>query len=550
MRFSLSALALLTLACAGPTAPPVSTHVEDWRDEVIYQIVVDRFANGDPSNDVVDGIGPEPDDLARFQGGDWQGIRDRLDYIEGLGVTTLWLSPPYRNVPRTEREDGYHGYWPADFVDANPRFGTIDDLRALVRDAHDRGMLVILDVVPNHAGRVFTYDLDADGEVDEVEVEPPFSDPPYDVPLLWSHRPTMLSPDGERFTLEAAHFHLHGASSGEPFEKEQGDFPTGLRDLDTESEAVIAALVETHARWVEVTDVDGFRIDAIPHAARPFWAAFCSRLRTRLAEAGKTRFFLLGEVFDANPEALASYTGLDQLDGAFAFDLKRDLIERVLLEGAPPTVARGSLETNRSVFPASPQPGGIELDPWRARVAFADNHDVFRLRGELNDPLAAHLALIAVLTVDAIPAVYYGTEQGLAGRVHHASREPLWPTGYDETHPTYRFLQRLVAVRRRSRALRYGSLEVRYASASGGADEDPGPDAGMIAWSREHDGERVLVVLNSALASSEARIPTRFGAGTRLVDALESTTDAWVVEADRSVVVRLPSRAGVLLEAR
>ncbi|HEY8432554.1 MAG TPA: hypothetical protein VIL20_29490 [Sandaracinaceae bacterium] len=97
-------------------------------------------------------------------------------------------------------------------------------------------MLVILDVVPNHAGRGLDYDLDGDGEVDPGEIEPPWSDVPYDVPLSWTARPRMFAPGGELVTLGAEHFHRRGRGDlGVPIQKELGDFPTGLRDLDTES---------------------------------------------------------------------------------------------------------------------------------------------------------------------------------------------------------------------------------------------------------------------------------------------------------------------------
>lgn len=550
LRCALVILGCFAAACEG-APPPVSTHVEDWRDQIVYQIVVDRFDDGDPANDAADGVEPVPGDLARVQGGDWRGVIDRLDYLARLGVTAIWISPPYRNVPRTEREDGYHGYWPADFTEANPRFGTLAELRELVREAHARGMLVILDVVPNHAGRVFTYDLDGDGEVDPDEIEPPWSDAPYEVPLVWSERPRMIGPGGELVTLEAEDFHRRGDGDlGDPVQKELGDFPTGLRDLDTESPRVIDLLVETHAWWVEQTDVDGFRVDAVPHAGLAFWQAFCARLRERLAEVGKERFLLLGEVFTASPEVLARYTELGALDAAFAFDLKIALIDGVILEGRPPVTARAALTESRGHFPASGQPGGIGLSPWEARVTFADNHDVWRLRGELDDPLAARIALTAVLTADGIPAIYYGTEQELDGTQHHLSREPLWEAGFSEETPTFRFLQALIAVRRRSRALRYGELVVRYLSESGGADEEPAEDAGMIAYERAHEGERVLVVINAALGESVARFRTGFAEGARLHDALGGASAPWVTGRGGELSIRMPGRAAVVLEAR
>lgn len=549
-RASILLAASLALACEAP-APPVSTHVVDWRDHVVYQIVIDRFDNGDPSNDAADGVEPVPGDLARFQGGDWRGVIDRLDYLSRLGVTAIWISPPYRNVPRTEREDGYHGYWPADFTEQNPRFGALEDLEELVDAAHARGMLVILDVVPNHAGRVFNYDLDGDGEVDADEIEPPWSDAPYEVPLIWSERPRMIGPGGELVTLEAEHFHRRGDGDlSDAVQKELGDFPTGLRDLDTESPAVIDALVETHVEWVERTDVDGFRIDAVPHAALPFWQTFCSRLRERLAELGKHHFFLLGEVFTSRPEILARYSELGGLDAAFAFDLKLALIDGVILAGLPPSTARGALSDDRRVFPASGQPNGLDLSPWQARVTFADNHDVWRLRGELDDPLAARIALTAVLTTDGIPSIYYGTEQELDGTQHHLAREPLWETGFSEETPTFRFLQSLIALRMRSRALRYGELVVRHLSTSGGADEVPAEDAGMIAYERAYEGERVLVVINSALEGSIARFDTGFASGSRLYDAMGSTSAPWITGEGGELSIRLPGRASVVLEPR
>ncbi|MBX3270677.1 MAG: hypothetical protein KF729_10465 [Sandaracinaceae bacterium] len=546
----LLALAAALAGCEPPDVPdPIATHVGDWRDEVIYQIVVDRFDDGDPSNSDADGITPDSTDLSRMQGGDWRGIRRRLDYVQALGATTIWISPPYTNVPRTEREDGYHGYWPRDFTEANERFGGMEELRALVRDAHARGMLVILDVVPNHAGRVFHYDLNANGDVDPGETEPPFADPPYDVPLLHTHRPRVWS-GGARLTLEAEHYHRHGAGDlGDPRQKELADFPSGLRDLHTEREDVIEALVETHVWWVVQTDVDGFRVDAVPHAPRAFWAAFAGRLRRRLAALGKERFFLLGEVFDGSPDALASYTGLDALDANFAFDLKLELIDGVILEGRAPAGALGPLGGYRDRFPASGQPFGLGLSPWEARVAFADNHDVWRVRGELDDPLVVELAMTVVFTVDAIPSIYYGTEQDLDGTEHHLSREPLFRVApaFDTTGTTFRYIARLAELRRASPALRYGALEVRYAARRGGRDAMGAPDAGLFAYERAHEGERVLVVVNAALAEAEATFATGFREGEALGDALGRASGRFAVGSRGQLTVRLPPRSSVVL---
>ena len=551
MRAGPLTLLSLLFACGeggGVPAPTIETHVEDWRDEVIYQVVVDRFENGDPSNDVLDGIGPDPGDLVRHQGGDWEGLRQRLGYIEALGATAIWISPIVANVDRTPREDGYHGYWASDFTRLNPRFGDLDDLRRLVRDAHARDLLVIVDVVTNHTGRVFAYDLDADGEGDPGELEPPYRAEGYDAPLLWTHRPRLFAPGGGSFQLEAEHFHRRGFGDvGVREEKFFGDFPTGLRDLATGREDVLEALVETYVRWVRETDVDGFRIDAVPHVEDGFWPAFGRRLRSRLAALGKRRFLLLGEVFTTDSVRLAQLTGeTHALDAAFDFPFKFGVVDGMILDGDPPAEVVPVLEGNRELFRPFEQPGGIGLSPWEARVLIADNHDTWRLRGELDRFDSAALALLMVVTVDGIPAIYYGTEQELTGQGGGGSRERMWDTGFRTDTETHRWLRRLLRLRREHAALRQGALRVRYAAETN--RESEAPDAGLLAYERDFEGDRVLVVLNAnALRAATARVPSGFPVGVELRDELHDQEARWAVGAGGAVEVELGPREAVML---
>ena len=156
---------LMTTTCVTVDAtPPVTNQVTDWRDEIIYQIVVDRFEDGDPNNNFnVDWTRP-----AAYHGGDWQGIIDRLDYIESLGVTTLWISPVVRNVEEDAGFASYHGYWTQNFLDVNPHFGSLEKLREMVQACHARGIKVVLDIVTNHVGQVFYYDINRNGSPDIV----------------------------------------------------------------------------------------------------------------------------------------------------------------------------------------------------------------------------------------------------------------------------------------------------------------------------------------------------------------------------------------------
>lgn len=518
----------LLLGCETPPPPvQLQTHVGDWRDEAIYQVVVDRFANGDRRNDTLDGIGPSPDDLERHQGGDWRGLRQRLDHVVDLGATAIWISPVVANVDRTPEEDGYHGYWASDFVRVNPRFGDLEELQRLVRAAHARDLRVIVDVVTNHAGRVFAYDLDGDGAIDEAEIEPPYAEPPIDAPLIFTHRPRLLL-GGAPWTLEPEHFHRRGRGDlSDAVERELGDFPTGLRDLATEREDVREALIETYVRWVRETDVDGFRIDAVPHVEPAFWPAFGSELRRRLAREGKERFFLLGEVFSGDPAVLARYSDEEgALDGAFDFALKFTGVDGVILDGEAAATLRPVLEGAAGYRPVGHR-AGLGISPWQARVAIADNHDTWRLRGELDSFAAARLALVLVTTVDAIPCVYYGTEYALRGMGGASSRERLWDEGFVREGEAYELVRALLHLRRDHVALRRGDLVVRYASEEDGFS-DAG-DAGILAYERRHEDERLVVAMNAhALKTSEATVPTGFAVGARLVDLLDGTTEASV----------------------
>ena len=538
------AAALLCLTACGPEpAPPRRT---DWRDRVIYQLVTDRFANGDPTNDAADGVAPVPGDLTRAQGGDFRGIGEHLDYIEHLGGSAIWISPIVANVPRTEVGDGYHGYWASDFTAINPRFGTLEELQALVAEAHRRDIAVIVDVVPNHAGRVFSYDVDGDGMADtDPDTLPLYRSVAYPNEVLFSFVPQVFTEEGT-LTLTSAHFHRRGIGDlAIPEERRYGDFPEGLRDLNTEDPVLAAALVETFARWALVTDVDGFRIDAVPHVDAAFWPVFCTALRRRLAAEGKTNFYLLGEVFETQLDRLLPWLEEGSIDATFDFPLKFEVIDGIVLGGGAPSTALDALERNRSRFRRTPQPGGIGLDPWQARVAFGDSHDLRRLRSEVDDPFAVDQALVVLFTVDAIPLVYYGTEQELTGGGGHLSRAPLWEIGYGEDGPTFQLIQRLSTLRAASMALRRGTLEVRWASEVGGADlTTTAQDAGLLAYERTLGDEHVLVVLNThPTRTSSASIPTQLVDG----EAIDRLGGAPFEVRDGSVDVTLAPRTSAIL---
>ena len=158
-----AALSMSTCVDTPPAEFPITNHVKDWRDEVIYQLMTDRFADGDSNNN----YNTNPNVLTAWQGGDFQGVIDRIPYLQELGVTAVWISPVVKNVEEDAGIAGYHGYWTQNFTAVNPHFGDLAKLREMVAALHDAGIKVILDIVANHIGQLFYYDINKNGQPDE-----------------------------------------------------------------------------------------------------------------------------------------------------------------------------------------------------------------------------------------------------------------------------------------------------------------------------------------------------------------------------------------------
>ncbi len=601
----------------------LETHVDDWRNEIIYQVLVDRFSNGDPSND----HGVRFDDLARYQGGDWRGLRDRLDYLDQLGVTTLWISPVVRNVETDANVDGYHGYWAQDLRDTNPHFGTISELRELVDDAHSRGMKIVVDIVTNHVGQAFYYDLNLNG-VPDINIQgsgTPESptlhyteyDPDFDprgvqaftslgeagpAPAVFQYDPATghLPPSPDPLGDPAA-YNRKGRTFNfdDPDQLVHGDFPGGLKDLDTSRCDVKQMMVDVFVEWVEQTDIDGFRIDTVKHVEYEFWRFFTQQVRARLAERGKNNFLMFGEVFDGRDALLGAYTRHDiygpadlagflgqpaaadpsdeeqlaaesacvqggealrgdQLDSLFYFSQHFAAIREVYQQGQS-TDRIEQLWANRAVnWGDTPNQDGVGVAPRDLPINFIDNHDVPRFLYELRKRPASesqallHNAILFTFAAQGVPCLYYGTEQGLAGGNDPANRERLWDGGYDVTHPTFGWIQRLARIRGEYASLRRGAVNVVWSSDHVG-DE---PDAGIFAFERiggDAGGSYAVVVINSHQThDSTTRTPDRAmevsaPAGTEMIDVLSRGDLRVIVGDDGTLDVTVEPMQGVLL---
>ncbi|MBM4291797.1 MAG: alpha-amylase [Deltaproteobacteria bacterium] len=390
-------LPLLTAALLTRCAPePVDmtfnhgTFVEDWRDEVIYQVVVDRFADGDPNNNMNVDLRRE----ASYHGGDWRGLLGKLDYLERLGVTALWISPVVRNVEEDAGFASYHGYWTQSFIDTNPHFGDLSELQLLVDACHRRGMKVILDVVTNHIGQLFYYDINRNGQPDIVffggggpgagsqnrdqasglrrasEWDPEFDGRGVQAftalgengsaPIEWMEEPAInrTPPEPPAFR-DPSWYQRKGrvtvwedeGAATYSYRRQQeieGDFPGGLKDLATHKPEVRQALTEVFAYWIQAAGFDGFRIDTLKHQEPEFFDVFAPAIREFARGLGKRNFFMFGEAFDGDDELLGSYTHGPGVDSVFYFSAYYQAVMGVFAQGGPTAALRALHDARRA----------------------------------------------------------------------------------------------------------------------------------------------------------------------------------------------------------
>ncbi len=577
----MTSILFVLLACTDPSPygdPPVITNeVDDWRDEVIYQVLVDRFANGDVNNDL--NVTYDSTNLARYMGGDYQGILDRIDYLKDLGVTTLWISPVVVNVEEDAGSASYHGYWAQDFLNVNPHFGDMAKLRELSDTLHAHDMKLVVDIVVNHIGQLFYYDINRNGQPDITtfyetnggteETIVTEWDPAWDArgiqgytslgesgpaPLGWVHMPEINRvPPNPPELWNDDWYNRNGRVTNWDDDEQVllADFPGGLKDLRTELPGVQDTMVDIYAYWLENANLDGFRIDTLKHVEHDFWQAFAGGIRDRAALLGKEKFFLFGESFDGDDALNGSFTMDQEVDSVVYFSQKFQVYDDVFKRGGPTRNIERLLAARDENYGTSAHARGAGLPPRDLLVNFIDNHDIPRFLYDKDSLPALQSALTYLLTQDGVPCLYYGTEQGFAGGNDPANREPLWLSNYDTSGVLYRHISRLNALRREYVALRRGDLTLRWTTDRTGAEED----AGIVAFERSYDAERVLVVINtnddhaSHTSYAGSDMPVGFPRGTRLREVFPGTEQTWTVASDGTVRIEAAAREGLILIA-
>ena len=526
---------LALTAVAGAFAGALPAAAQDYRarlpqDEVIYFLLPDRFENGSTANDrggltggpLVTGF--DPTRKGFYHGGDLKGLVKRLDYIQALGATALWVGPIFKNKPVQggpgQESAGYHGYWITDFTHVDPHLGTDAEFKALVDAAHARGMKVYMDIIVNHTADVIQY-RECVGKTECVyrsvadypwqrrgglagpAINPGFAgeavqtgenfarltDPTYAY--------TPFVPEAEKNAKVPAWLndvHLYHNRGNTTFENESstmGDF-VGLDDLMTEDPRVLAGMIDIFGGWIDRFGIDGFRIDTARHVNPEFWQGFVPAMQARAKARGIPNFHIFGEVAlqTLEPAGLARHTRVDKLPAVLDFSFREAVLASVA--GKQGTDVFEKMFAGDSLYEGG-APAALQLP------TFVSNHDngrfafyVRQARPEASDAEVLSRVMLAnamMLTLRGVPTVYSGDEQGFAGDGNDQdSREELFASkvavyndnklvgtdattaraNFGRTHPLFREIAALAKVRTATPALTRGLQVLRAREATPG----------------------------------------------------------------------------------
>jgi glycosidase len=494
---------------------PVFPSPADWRDHFIYFLLLDRFDNnarlkafdgvkGEKALPVKDGIG--------IHGGNLAGVKRRLRYLKELGVSTIWLSPVFKN--RVDAGGSLHGYAIQHFLAVDPHYGSKEELRELVDEAHILGMYIVLDIVINHTADNWAYELDKTPNFSKDGSKYPFG--------FWraNHSSDAFDQDDAVWPaeLQDPECYTRCGAITDWYNSEQaifGDF-FNLKDLDLNNPKVLETLIAIYKYWMVEADIDGYRVDTVKHVRNDSAIKFFNSIKEYGESIGKHNFLLFGEIVD-NDANTAQYVGhqasgndrLQALDASLDFPLYFNL-EEVIKGTRSPALLRTRYDSLRNTYDYS--------DGSNLLVTFVDNHDQMvrpyrRFLNQAFDERQAVLAMGYMLTAPGIPSIYYGTEQGFDGGGppgdHHDNliRECMfggcWGAFnttkqhfFNQNHPTYQSIAGIAHIRSNEPALRYGRFYFREVSEDGATFRYSEQGFGFLTYSRILDDEEILVVLN------------------------------------------------------
>lgn len=457
----------------------------DWDEAVVYFMMTDRFFDGNESNNTASGTDTYGDNPGLYHGGDFAGVTAKLDYLQDLGVNTIWLTPIVKNIAGvTVTDEGkedvpynaaYHGYWASDFTKLNPTMGTTEEFKTMISEAHKRGMRIMVDIVVNHAGygTESTFaDMLRDKSVSEGDIK---------------------------------------------------SWQSGLPDFATEKADVRAKLLEWQTSWMKDYGVDYFRVDTVKHVDSTTWAA----LKNSTTEVNPS-FKMIGEYYGAGYASNGSTLGSGQMDADLDFDFNDQATSFV----------SGNISSVEKFLSAR----NSALNNAYMTGQFLSSHDEDGFKASLingkgyTEDEATSAALVAAtlqLTAKGIPVIYYGEEVGLSGLNNYPYQTNRYDMDFSKAtkdNVTYQHYKNLLSIRNA-----YTDVFARGSrTVVAGSDEE-----GYDVVSRSYGGTTLYVGMNIKDAAKEVKVPVSLAAGTEVKDLYSGAT--YTVGSDKTVAVTIPA---------
>ena len=457
----------------------------DWDEAVVYFMMTDRFFDGNESSNTASGTDTYGDNPGLYHGGDFAGVTAKLDYLQDLGVNTIWLTPIVKNIAGvTVTDEGkedvpynaaYHGYWASDFTKLNPTMGTTEEFKTMISEAHKRGMRIMVDIVVNHAGygTESTFaDMLRDKSVSEGDIK---------------------------------------------------SWQSGLPDFATEKADVRAKLVEWQTSWMKDYGVDYFRVDTVKHVDSTTWAA----LKNSTTEVNPS-FKMIGEYYGAGYASNGSTLGSGQMDADLDFDFNDQATSFV----------SGNISSVEKFLSAR----NSALNNTYMTGQFLSSHDEDGFKAALmngkkyTEDEATSAALVAAtlqLTAKGIPVIYYGEEVGLSGLNNYPYQTNRYDMDFSKAtkdNVTYQHYKNLLSIRNA-----YTDVFARGSrTVVAGSDEE-----GYDVVSRSYGGTTLYVGMNIKDTAKEVKVPVSLAAGTEVKDLYSGAT--YTVGSDKTVAVTIPA---------
>lgn len=457
----------------------------DWDEAVVYFMMTDRFFDGNKSNNTASGADTYGKNPGLYHGGDFAGVTAKLDYLQDLGVNTIWITPIVENIKGVDVTDegskdvpynaAYHGYWASDFTKLNPTLGTTKEFETMISESHKRGMRIMVDIVVNHAGygTESTFaDMLRDKSVSEGDIK---------------------------------------------------SWQSGLPDFATENADVRAKLVEWQTSWMKDYGVDYFRVDTVKHVDSTTWAA----LKNSTTEVNPS-FKMIGEYFGAGYASNGSSLGTGQMDADLDFDFNDQATSFV----------SGNISSVEKFLSAR----NSALNNTYMTGQFLSSHDEDGFKAALmkgkgyTEDQATSAALVAAtlqLTAKGIPVIYYGEEVGLSGLNNYPYQTNRYDMDFSlatKDNVTYQHYKNLLRIRNA-----YTDVFARGSrTVVAGSDEEC-----YDVVSRSYGGTTLYVGMNIKDTVKEVKVPVSLAAGTEVKDLYSGAT--YTVGSDKTVTVTIPA---------